>query len=83
MYKVVLFVTDEVEVVPSCWINENQCFWPSHLKPTQIIKNVEKSVIPEDNWTQYEIKKIIYVTGKFFTFNVSFLKIIMNTLILL
>ncbi|XP_013398126.1 uncharacterized protein LOC106164688 [Lingula anatina] len=56
MYAVVLFdKTNEVEVVPSSWIDGDKCLWTDHLKSTTVTKATEPNVSPTADWRPYSV----------------------------
>ena len=67
MYDVVLFLaTDQVEVVPSSWVGEENgahiCYWPPYTKASDFLKAVRQQKPKEDSWDIHPIR-CLYKTG--------------------
>ncbi|XP_072554361.1 uncharacterized protein [Paramormyrops kingsleyae] len=57
MYHIVVFeATNEVELVPSTWVRDGQCFWPPNT--VDIVKSTKAQDSPGDGWTPYSVKVI-------------------------
>ncbi|XP_034784464.2 uncharacterized protein LOC131701758 [Acipenser ruthenus] len=59
MYAVVLFKeTEEVEVVPSVWLNVDKllCLWPSYKSTVRVRKAVELQETPTETWDKHEVR---------------------------
>lgn len=63
MYSIVHFLNEnKVEMVPSLWIDGNNCKWPP-TKSSQTINLLRKNLVsPEENWTAYNVR-ILYSSG--------------------
>lgn len=50
--------TNEVEVVPTCWLNKekNKCYYPSVDNDSLIKKCIRTETAPEEEWTDYEVE---------------------------
>ncbi|XP_048246209.1 uncharacterized protein LOC125377299 isoform X1 [Haliotis rufescens] len=60
MYAIVLFeLSDEVEVVPKSWIQGKTCFWPDHIRGSNLTKSIEKGIQPEPDWQIYAITSVL------------------------
>lgn len=62
-----LYVEDRTElaIVSERWtIDEEVLKYPSHLRGPKRMKSIMDHVIPEDNWTEYQYRRI-RVCGKF------------------
>ncbi|KAK8758705.1 hypothetical protein V5799_003663, partial [Amblyomma americanum] len=55
-YAIVEFLHHEqVEVVPSSWIDDRQCAWPDHAKGDRIVSLVRKAAPPDSSWKRFDI----------------------------
>ncbi|CAN8028938.1 unnamed protein product [Ixodes persulcatus] len=56
MFAVVRFLSDSsVDVVPSNWLNENECLWPSKFRASRAIKAVKLGESPDLTYTRHSI----------------------------
>lgn len=65
-YTVAYFsISDEVEVVLLCWINEDEssCRWPPYKDTYKITKAVKTNTEPSENWSSYAVR-CLYYTGE-------------------
>jgi hypothetical protein len=68
MFTVIYFLkSEEVEVVSSHWVVENErgsdCYWPPYQKSSAIIKAVQKHEPPDKkSWKPYPVR-CLYKTG--------------------
>lgn len=70
MYHIVVFDdTNEVEVVPSVWINNGECMWPPHK--TDVAKSVKSQECPGDGWKSHKAR-IIFTSRKLHFVNSTF-----------
>ncbi|KAK0152150.1 hypothetical protein N1851_006460 [Merluccius polli] len=64
MFHIASFTTtNEVEVVPAVWVNDNVCKWPPY-KPDALHKAVRSHEQPKETWTPYPVK-ILYTSHDF------------------
>ncbi|KAK0145948.1 hypothetical protein N1851_015121 [Merluccius polli] len=64
MFHIASFTTtNEVEVVPAVWVNDNVCKWPPY-KPDALHKAVRSHEQPKETWTPYPVK-ILYTSNDF------------------
>ena len=63
-FLVVEFTDDSVDVVPSCWLDGNVCFWPPYrgLRFTAAVKKQEK---PGELWSRNSAR-VIELCGQFY-----------------
>ncbi|KAM7295694.1 uncharacterized protein ISCGN_020967 [Ixodes scapularis] len=56
MFAVVRFLSDNsVDVVPSNWLNGNECLWPSKFRASRAIKAVKLRESPDLTYTRHSI----------------------------
>ncbi|XP_042146998.1 uncharacterized protein LOC121836205 [Ixodes scapularis] len=56
MFAVVRFLSDSsVDVVPSNWLNGNECLWPSKFRASRAIKAVKLRESPDLTYTRHSI----------------------------
>ncbi|KAI2665804.1 Transmembrane protein 237 [Labeo rohita] len=61
MFHIVSFVeTNEVEVVPSSWVHDEQCVWPN-LQGESLTKAVKLAMNPRKDWKKFRVK-LLYTT---------------------
>lgn len=66
MYHIVIFQkTNEVEVVPSNWINDDKCMWPPNK--TDVVKATKNNEQPGKGWTTHSVR-IIFTSSKYILF---------------
>lgn len=64
-YAIVEFLgVEQVEIVPTRWIEGDYCAWPEHVKGDRAVIMVKKSVTPDTSWTRFEVS----VKGVFATY---------------
>ena len=59
MFAVVLFIeTNEVEVIPSCWLSldEKVAFWPPYKKTEKAKAAVVSMEEPDETWGEFLVK---------------------------
>lgn len=60
MFHIISFLeTNEVEVVPSCWVDGDQCAWP-RLRGESLTRAVKLVMKPKKEWKE---RKSTYTTG--------------------
>ena len=80
MYHIVIFEsTNEVEVVPSNWVNGQVCMWP----PTNVMRAIKNGEQPGEGWNAYTIR-VIFTAGKCILLDLktSFLDVRSQTIIM-
>jgi len=83
-WTIVIF-TDEntVEVVPTNWIQNNKCYWPSPTSD-KMISAIKNHDAPNDSWPSYSIRLVRNGTfGKYITYCVLIVSIDKNLFIAL
>lgn len=56
-FSVVLFLeTNEIEVVPSLWVENDSCVWPLYTNSLRLRKAIRDCEEPQDAWNTYPIK---------------------------
>ncbi|XP_047670212.1 protein transport protein SEC24-like [Tachysurus fulvidraco] len=64
MFHIVSFLeTNEAEVVPSGWVDGDQCVWP-HLRGESLTKAVKLARKPKKEWKIFKVK-LLYTTGNY------------------
>ncbi|XP_073711069.1 uncharacterized protein [Misgurnus anguillicaudatus] len=64
MFHIVSFLeTNEVEVVPTGWVDGDQCVWPT-LKGDSLTKAVKMNMKPKKDWKKYKVK-LLYTTDNY------------------
>ncbi|XP_060745416.1 uncharacterized protein LOC132858889 [Tachysurus vachellii] len=64
MFHIVSFLeTNEVEVVPSGWVDGDQCVWP-HLRGESLTKAVKLAMKPKKEWKICKVK-LLYTTDNY------------------
>ncbi|XP_039505965.1 uncharacterized protein LOC120461757 [Pimephales promelas] len=64
MFHIVSFLeTNEVEVVPSCWVDGDQCVWP-RLRGESLTKAVKLATKPKKEWKIFQVK-VLYTTDNY------------------
>ncbi|XP_045903186.1 uncharacterized protein LOC123969648 [Micropterus dolomieu] len=62
MFHVVEFLeTHEVELVPSLWVTDGQCCWPSALRGMTLHQAIKTGIAPDITWDRWEVR-IMYST---------------------
>lgn len=63
MFHIVEFTeSSEVEVVPSSWVQNGTCAWPTYKSVSKIQKAVTQQESPNHTWTAFRVR-IIHTTG--------------------
>ncbi|XP_026094305.1 uncharacterized protein LOC113066597 isoform X2 [Carassius auratus] len=63
MYHIVIFEkTNEVEVVPSNWVKENECMWPPNK--VDVVKATKNKEQPGEGWTPHRVR-IIFTSNSY------------------
>uniref|UniRef100_A0A9J7ZVN5 DUF4806 domain-containing protein n=1 Tax=Cyprinus carpio carpio TaxID=630221 RepID=A0A9J7ZVN5_CYPCA len=64
MFHIVSFLeTNEVEVVPSSWVDGDQCVWP-RLRGESLTKAVKLAMKPKKEWKIFKVK-LLYTTDNY------------------
>ena len=65
-YLVVKYIdSHEIVVIPSGWLNGNNCaLWPPYKTSARINQAVQQNEVPGENWVAYPVK-LLYMSGKF------------------
>lgn len=64
-YAIVEFLGEQqVEVVPTRWIDDAYCVWPDHVKGDRAVIMVKKNVAPDASWARFQVS----VKGLFATY---------------
>ncbi|XP_026158070.1 uncharacterized protein LOC113127583 [Mastacembelus armatus] len=59
MYSVVEFQqTKEVELVPTVWVKDGYCYWPSSLKGMALYQAIRNAVEPDHSWDLWEVRSM-------------------------
>nr|XP_001344635.2 uncharacterized protein LOC100005637 [Danio rerio] len=65
MFHIVEFIeSSEVEVVPSSWVQNGACAWPSYKSMAKIHKAVTLQDSPNQSWATFRVR-IIYTTDSY------------------
>lgn len=63
MYHIVIFEkTNEVEVVPSKWVNGEHCMWPPNK--VDVVKATKSQEKPGAGWKTYKVR-VIFTSSKY------------------
>lgn len=63
MYHIVIFEkTNEVEVVPSKWVNGEECMWPPNK--VDVVKATKSQEQPGAGWKPYRVR-VIFTSSKY------------------
>lgn len=61
IFKVVEFLqTREVELVPTLWVKDGQCFWPDSLRGMALHQAKKNSMAPNLSWDRWEIRNCFF-----------------------
>jgi len=63
MFYIVEFLeTQEVEVVPALWVEEDVCQWPAQYRRDELVKAIRNEEQPGNTWDAYCVR-ILYKAG--------------------
>lgn len=63
-YIVEFLATQEVEVVPAVWVQDETCQWPAHYRSDELLKAIRSEEKPGHTWDAYNVR-ILYTAGMF------------------
>lgn len=64
-YSIVEF-EDGLQMIPTSWLtkNKNAAYWPQFTSHVRFVKAVQKNILPEDNWSIHNVKRILATASK-------------------
>ncbi|KAA0721348.1 hypothetical protein E1301_Tti019752 [Triplophysa tibetana] len=65
-YIVEFLATQEVEVVPAVWVQNETCQWPEHYKSDELHKAIRCEEKPDHTWDAYHVR-ILYTAATYKT----------------
>lgn len=72
MFHIVEFCeTQEVEVVPSVWVNDDVCQWLTHYQSDELAKAIRGDEEPGQSWEELRVR-ILYTAGIHITYLLKF-----------
>lgn len=65
IYSIVEF-DDGLQMIPTSWLikDKNTAYWPQFTSHVRFAKAVQKNILPDDNWSTYNVKRILTTSGK-------------------
>jgi hypothetical protein len=73
MFAVMLFLaTDQVEVVPSSWVREENgasiCYWPPYTEASEFLKAIRQQKPKEYSWIEHTYSSLFVLKYQLKTF---------------